>query len=37
MKIPNNHLYIGQIKILKFTMVNKQTIFSFAKQTFIIT
>ena len=30
-------IYIGQMKISKFTMINKQTIFTSAKQTLIIT
>jgi hypothetical protein len=32
-----NNTYINQLKISKFTKVNKQTIFSSAKQTLIMT
>ena len=32
-----NNIYIGQMKISKFTMINKQTIFTSAKQTLIMT
>ena len=35
-RTPNN-IYIGQMKISKFTMINKQTIFTSAKQTLIMT
>ena len=35
-RTPNN-LCIGQMKISKFTMINKQTIFNSAKQTLIMT
>ena len=35
-KTPNN-IYIGQMKISKFTKINKQIIFNSAKQTLIMT
>ena len=35
-RTPNN-IYIGQMKISKFTMINKQIIFTSAKQTLFMT